>query len=70
MIAKLFVATLLCVLTAVGFAVSALGWAALAAYVLVVVGLVSLAVRRERARSAGRTCTCCTSTVFDPVEVR
>jgi hypothetical protein len=70
MIPKLFSVALLCLLTAIGFAVSALGWVALAAYVLVVVGLVFRAVRRERARTAGRTCECCTSTVFDPVDVR
>ena len=32
----------------------------------------ALLVRRKRAapRPAGRTCGCCTSTVYDPVEVR
>ena len=67
---RLFAFSLLCVLTAVGVAVSALGWVALAAYALVVVTLLVLAVRRQRAQTAGRTCSCCTSTVFDPVEVR
>ena len=67
---KLFAVTLGLVLTAVGFAVSALGWLALSAYLVMVVALLVLAVRRQRARTDGRTCECCTSTVFDPVEVR
>ena len=42
------------------------------AYVVVTnIGL-ALLVRRKRVaqRPTGRTCTCCTSTVHDPVEVR
>ena len=70
MIPKLFLVALVSVLTAVGVAVSALGWVALAAYVLLVVVLVALAVRRNRPVDDGRTCSCCTSTVFDPVEVK
>jgi hypothetical protein len=66
---RLFAVALLTVLTAVGVAVSALGWAALSAYLLVVLTALGLAVRRQRAQQAGRTCTCCTSTVFDPVTV-
>ena len=71
---RLFAVALLAVLTAVGVAVSALGWVALTAYVVIVVsGAVALSVlrvRQERRQAAGRTCSCCTSTVFDPVEVR
>ena len=67
---RLFAAALLAVLAAVGVAISALGWVPLAAYVAVVVTLLGLGVRRQRAAAAGRTCSCCTSTVFDEVEVR
>ena len=67
---RLFAVALVAVLTAVGVAVSALGWAALTAYVVVLLALLALAVRRERKQAAGRTCSCCTTTVFDPVEVR
>ena len=67
---KLFAVSLLLVLTAVGLAVSALGWAALSAYLVLVVTALVLAVRRQRAQTSGRTCECCTTTVFDPVEVR
>ena len=67
---RLFGVALLAVLAAVGVAVSALGWVALAAYVLLLVALLALAVRRQRKQIEGRTCSCCTSTVFDPVEVR
>ena len=70
MIPKLFAVALVCVLTAVGFAVSALGWVALAAYLVLVVAAIAWAVRRSRPVDDGRTCTCCTSTVFDPVEVK
>jgi hypothetical protein len=71
-LATLFAAALLGVLVVVGIALTSLGWVALTSY-LVVVGVgVTAAVRRARAlrEPAGRTCTCCTSTVFDPVEVR
>jgi ABC-type enterochelin transport system permease subunit len=42
------------------------------AYVLVTNVALALLVRRKRAaqRHTGRTCSCCTSTVYDPVEVR
>ena len=70
MIPKLVLAALVSVLVAVGVAVSALGWVALAAYLVLVVAAIALAVRRTRPADDGRTCTCCTSTVFDPVEVK
>ena len=71
----LLVTSLLGVVVAVGVALTAVGWWALAPYVLVVVIAAVLGVRRARAlrhrylRSTGKTCSCCTSTVFDPVEV-
>jgi hypothetical protein len=67
----LFAAALLGVLTALGVALSALGWPVVAAYAVVVVGGVALvAARGRRKPETGRTCACCTTTVFDPVEVR
>ena len=73
-LAALFVAALLGVLAAVGVAVATLGPVALAVYAVLVVGLLAGLVRRARSLRApqheGRTCTCCTTTVFDAVEVR
>jgi hypothetical protein len=68
---KLFGAALGAVLVAVGVALSALGWIAVTAYVLVVATVLGLGVRRQRAQQqeSGRTCSCCTSTVFDEVKV-
>ncbi|MCW2598596.1 MAG: hypothetical protein JWM02_425 [Frankiales bacterium] len=73
-LAALFVAALLGLLVVFGLALAPLGWAAETPYLLVVaVGLGAL-VRQARAlkapEPAGRTCSCCTSTVYDPVEVR
>ena len=76
----LFLAALLGVLLVVGEAVAELGglWAALGYAALAVLLLCAGAARaraaqqraRERARSVGgRTCTCCTATQHDPVEV-
>ena len=57
----------------VGIALSNLGAVVLVGYlVLLAVGAAAL-VRRVRSQQQlpeGRTCTCCTSTVHDPVEVR
>ena len=71
-VAALFWTALLGVLAVVGLALSPLGWAALAPYLLVVLVGLAVLVRRARAMRPveGRTCSCCTSTVFDPVEVR
>ncbi|MCU1600982.1 MAG: hypothetical protein JWO22_1691 [Frankiales bacterium] len=66
---RLFSVSLAAVLTAIGFAVSALGWIALAVYAVLVVALVTFAVRRQRPTDDGRTCSCCTTTVFTPVTV-
>jgi hypothetical protein len=70
--AVLFLTALLGVLVVVGLALAPLGWIAEAPYLLVVALGVGLLVRRARVvkTSHGRTCNCCTSTVFDPVEVR
>jgi len=67
---RLFVLALVALLTAVGVALSSLGWVAVVAYLLVVGVAVGLAVRASRPKDDGRTCSCCTSTVFDPVEVK
>jgi hypothetical protein len=76
-LAALFVAALLGVLAVVGVAAASLGWVALGPYLVGVVAFLALLVRRGRAlvrqqapTDDGRTCTCCTSTVHDPVEVR
>ena len=60
------------VLGVIGLALAPVGWAAEAPYLLVVLVGLALLVRRTRALRVpdGRTCSCCTSTVFDPVEVR
>jgi hypothetical protein len=54
----------------------ALGPVAVVVYVLLLVGLAGAGARLVRrraqamaARAAGRTCTCCTGTVHDPVRV-
>ena len=72
----LFLVALLGVLAALGTAVYELGGGlAAGVYALAVVGLLLVGAARARAaaaarrREAGRTCTCCTSTHFDPVEV-
>ncbi len=75
----LFLIALLGVLTVIGLALTPLGWAAEAPYLLAVSVFFGFLLRKARALRAsaasaaeptdGRTCTCCTSTVFDPVEV-
>lgn len=76
-LAALFVMAVIGLLVVLGLVLAPLGWAAEAPYLLVVVVGLALLVRRARAlRPAtehvpeGRTCSCCTSTVYDPVEVR
>ncbi len=69
----LFLLALLGVLVVVGVVVGSLaGPVGAVAYAVVVTGLLVAAARRARADAApvGRTCSCCTSTVHDPVEVR
>jgi hypothetical protein len=75
-LAVLFLLAILGVLVAVALVVGAVfGPVAAAVYgVLVVVGLLAAtaaAKRRVRAvaRAEGRTCTCCTGSVHDPVQV-
>jgi len=76
LLAALFLAALLGTLTAIGVALSSLGWLVVGPYLVLVAAALILMVRRARSlvaqakHASGRTCTCCTSTVFDPVEVR
>ena len=75
MIPRLFGLAVALLLVAVGLAAASGGWPVLTAYLVVVATLLGLAGRtawksRARSRHAGRTCTCCTTTVFDQVEVR
>ncbi|HUR13849.1 MAG TPA: hypothetical protein VM097_05090 [Mycobacteriales bacterium] len=67
----LFATALVGVVVVVGLALSALGSLALVVYLLLLTAGLSLLVRRQRALQppTGRTCTCCTSTVRDPVTV-
>ena len=71
---RLFLLAAAGVLLALGLVASSFGVVALTAYAGAVVVLVGFGVRRARAmaraqRPAGRTCSCCTSTVHDPVQV-
>ena len=80
----LFAAALVAVLFALGVALSPLGWLVVSGYAVVAVMALLVLAAWARARdghdareahearttSDGRTCDCCTSTVFDPVEVR
>ena len=74
-IAALFVAAMTGVFVALGLVAASLGWSVLVGYVIGIGTFLFLVARRARAerrakhRAAGRTCTCCTSTVFDPVEI-
>ena len=68
----LFVLALLGVLTAVGVGLTALAgpWAVVA-YAVLVLALLALGARRAREQAPpAPTCSCCTSTVHDPVTVR
>jgi hypothetical protein len=69
-----FLLALTGVLLMVGLVVDrALGRIALAAYLVLVLAPIAAgvvtAVRRRNRLAAGRTCTCCTGTVHDPVQV-
>jgi fatty acid desaturase len=72
----LFLAALLGVLAVLGLVVVGLAgpWAALV-YAVVVLALLSVGAARARAgqararAAAGRSCTCCTTSHFDPVTV-
>ena len=69
----LFLVALLGVLVVVGLVVLSLaGPLGLAAYAVLALVAVGLVARRARAAAVpvGRTCSCCTSTVHDPVQVR
>jgi len=70
----LFLLALAGVLVLFGVLATRLGGpVALALYAVVVLGLLAAGAARARALLAtpsGRTCSCCTSTVHDPVQVR
>ena len=71
---RLFLLAAAGVLFALGLVVASFGLFAVAAYAGVVLLLVGFGAGRARAvvraqRPGGRTCTCCTSTVHDPVQV-
>ena len=71
----LFLLALVGVLAAAGLVVADLaGPVAATGYAVVTAGLLLAVAARARAaadaRPAGSTCSCCTSTVHDPVEVR
>ena len=69
----LFLVALLGVLVVVGLVVLSLaGPLGLLAYAVLALVAVGLVARRARAAAVpdGRTCSCCTSTVHDPVQVR
>jgi hypothetical protein len=73
-LAALFLSAILGLLIAIGLALSTFGWVVEIPYVAVVLVAIGLLARRARTLRApkddGRTCSCCTTTVFDPVEVR
>jgi hypothetical protein len=73
-LAALFLSAILGLLIAIGLALSTFGWLVEIPYVAVVLLALGVLARRARALRApkddGRSCSCCTTTVFDPVEVR
>ena len=75
-IAALFVTAVFGLLAAIGLLLSSLGSVVLGVYVAVVLTGLALLVRKTRALKAivharsGRTCSCCTTSVFNPVEIR
>ncbi|MEO6204155.1 MAG: hypothetical protein ABIO67_02050 [Mycobacteriales bacterium] len=77
-LAALFLLALLTVLAALGVLAATFGPWALGGYLVGAALLLMLMVRQARAtrrqeqhdrQAAGKTCSCCTSTVFDPIEV-
>ena len=71
-LSALFAVAIVGVVVVLALALKPLGPVVLVFYLALVVYAVSKAVRRVRdlQQPAGKTCTCCTSTVYDPVEVR
>ncbi len=73
-LAALFASAVLGLLLAIGLALSTFGWVVEIPYAAAVLVGLGLLVRRARVLRApkddGRSCSCCTTTVFDPVEVR
>lgn len=78
-LAVLFLLAMTGVLVAIGLVAARVGAYALGGYLVGATVLLGLMVRQARttrrrekqdAKASGRTCTCCTTTVFDPVEIR
>ena len=72
-LALLFATALLGTHVVIALALAKLSPLASVGYLLLTtLGLLTFSVRRLRAsrRPQGTTCSCCTSTVYDPVEVR
>lgn len=76
-VAALFMSAVVGLLVMVGLALSTFGWIAAASYAAVVLVALGFVVRSARTLRLGRgkpadgsTCSCCTTTVFDPVEIR
>ena len=73
-VAGLFLAAVTGLLVCVGLVLFSLAWWAVIPYAAVVVSGAMPLLRRaselRRPVDDGRTCSCCTSTVFDPIEVR
>ena len=73
-VAGLFLAAVTGLLVCVGLVLWSLAWWAVLPYAAVVIaGAVALSRKaaqlRPRPHTDGRTCSCCTTTVFDPVTV-
>ena len=73
-VAGLFLASVTGLLVCVGLVLWSLAWWAVLPYAAVVVAgsvpLLRRASALRRPEDDGRTCRCCTTTVFDPVEIR
>ncbi len=77
-LAVLFLLAVTTVLVAIGVVAASLGPWVLPGYLFGLAILLVLQVRQaraarrrlEQAKNDGRTCSCCTSTVFDPIEIR
>jgi hypothetical protein len=75
-LAVLFLLAMTGVFVAIGLVAASLGPFVLPGYLVGVTVFVALLGRRARTQRAtavhdsGRTCQCCTSTVFDPIEIR
>ena len=74
-LAALFLSAAAGLVIVVGLALSAFGTVAVVLWAVLVALVLALGVRKARAlrpppsTSTGRTCSCCTTTVHDPVKV-